>query len=163
MRCSFVVVELHHTLSRRFKSLFTLLFDDGKAHRVTRLAIFRRFYSAILRDAPFKPLLQFFEFVCQLNTNSSLFGSVFNTLRNNFRWLKNPRGLWARDFPPFFPSCCGEQHLTNLYCHFLNSCADQNQFAVFGSVFTDQRNNFRWLKSPPGHPAGLARTPGKSL
>ena len=30
---------------------------------------------------------------------------------------------------------------------------------VFGSVFTDLRKKFRWLKSPPGHPAGLARIP----
>ena len=37
-------------------------------------------------------------------------------------------------------------------------CRLKINLTVFGSIFTDLRNKFRWLKSPPVHPAGLAQT-----
>ena len=82
-----------------------IIFHDWKVREASGHAIFRRFSSVLRRAAPYKSLLPFLKFMCRLKIN----------------------------------------------------------LTVFGSVFTDLRNNFRWLKSPRGHPAGLARTPGKSL
>ena len=42
-------------------------------------------------------------------------------------------------------------------------CRLKINLTVFGSVFTDLRNKFRWLKSWPGYPVGHAWTPGTSL
>ena len=153
------------TKSSLFGSIFTTLIIDFRWWKSPPgyAAIFRRFSSAILRDAPFKPLLQFFAFVCHLKTNSSLFESVFNTLRNNFRILKSRRGLWARDFTPFFQRVAATHTFKSLLPFFKFMYRLKINLTVFGSVFTDLRNKFRWLRSPPGHPSGLARTPGKSL
>ena len=111
---------------------------------------FQCFYNVLRRVAPFKSLLQFFEFECQFQTKFRLFGNVFNALGNNLRWLKSPPDPWARDFPPFLQRFAAFAPFKSLLQFFSFVCQLETKPTLFGNVFTVLRNNLRWLKSPPG-------------
>ena len=104
---------------------------------------FPPFLQRFAAFTPFKSLLQFFEFECQLETKPTLFGNIFTALRNNFRWLKSPPGPWAR----FYSVLRRVAPFTSLMQFFEFVCQLKTKPSLFGKVFTALRNNFRWLKT----------------
>ena len=70
-----------------------IIADVWKAWQAPENAIFRSFSSDLLPVALFKALLQFFECVCRLETNSSLLGRIFAISTNFSQWSKSPPGL----------------------------------------------------------------------
>ena len=133
-----------------FLLLSEIIFDDEKGRQAPGHAFYHRLSSVLRRIEPLKALLVFFEFVCQLETEPSLFGRVFTSLRNNFRWLKSRPGPGARDFPPFSSVLQRIEPFKALLEFFEVVCQPETKSTSFRNVFTALRNNFPWLECPPG-------------